>query len=78
MRPWEKAHLRMLETLPKRTHYRHTAEERRHGKRLGGRPRQAVNVDGKSYVSLTAAAQALGIARQTVTSMVRRGQAFME
>jgi hypothetical protein len=72
-----RAHQRLLESTPReriRTHYRHLPQEM--GSR-GGRARLSVEVKGVIYPSLNDAARALGLARQTVRNMVRRGQAFL-
>lgn len=73
MKPWEAAHLRMLETLPKRTHEKWEPDEAKG--RPGGRAKQPVIIDGVWYASLNDAARALHKARQTIVSMIRRGEA---
>ena len=76
MKPWQAAHLRMLETLPKRTHH---APEKvgdlnwRHWRK--GKGKQAVMIDGTTYDSLTRAAKALGTNRPAILQMIERGEA---
>jgi hypothetical protein len=72
-----RAHERLMESMPReriRTHYRHAPQET--GSR-GGREKLPVEVKGVIYPSLNDAARALGVARQTVRNMVRRGEAFL-
>jgi hypothetical protein len=71
---WKAAHLRMLETLPKRTHL---AKELggvnwRHWRRKG---KQSVVIDNVQYDSLTLAAKALGSNRPAILKMIERGKA---
>jgi hypothetical protein len=71
------AHVRLLENTPRdriRTHYRQLLRET---SPMGGRERIPVEVKGVVYPSLNDAARALGLARQTVRNMVRRGEAFL-
>jgi hypothetical protein len=72
-----RAHQRLMETMPReriRTHHR---PQRNEVGRMGGRERLPVEVDGVYYPSLNDAARALGLARETVRSMVRRGEAIL-
>lgn len=72
-----KAHVRLLENTPREritTHYRHVPRE---VGTMGGRERLPVEIHGVTYPSLNHAARALGLARQTVRNMVRRGEAFL-
>lgn len=71
------AHVRMLENTPRdrvKTHYRHSPQEVGEN---GGRARLPVEIKGVVYPSLNDAARALGLSRQTVRNMVRRGEAFL-
>ena len=72
-----RAHQRLMESMPReriRTHYRHLRQEIW---RMGGRERLPVEVNGVTYPSLNEAARAIGVARQTVRNMVRRGEALL-
>lgn len=71
------AHVRMLENTPPdriKTHYRRLPQD---VGSMGGRERLPVEVKGVTYPSLNDAARALGLARQTVRNMVRRGEAVL-
>jgi TPP-dependent indolepyruvate ferredoxin oxidoreductase alpha subunit len=74
---WQDAHLRMLETLPKRTHRAQELGDLnwRHWRRKG---KQAVVINGVQYASLTSAAKSLGTNRPAILKMVERGEASIE
>lgn len=72
-----RAHQRLMETMPReriRTHYRYLPREIGP---MGGREKIPVEVNGAIYPSLNDAARAIGVARQTVRNMVRRGEAIL-
>ncbi len=74
----QRAHERLMSSLPRdriRKHYRRLPQEA--AGRKGGREPLPVEVNGAIYPSLNDAARALGLARQTVRNMVRRGEAFL-
>jgi hypothetical protein len=82
MKPWQAAHLRMLESLPKTTHRSDDGvgdiNWRRWRRRRVGNRSQAVIVNGVRYDSLTIAANSLGSNRPAILKMVERGEAELE
>lgn len=80
MKPWQAAHLRLLEILPVRTHQ---AKARRADtnwrRRCGGvKEKQAIVIKGVRYHSLTAAATAMEVSRPALVYMIKRGEAVYE
>ena len=69
------AHLRMLETLPKRKHvitaYCDTVARNKHT-RGGVKWRKPVEVDGVRYPSIGEAARKIGISRQQIYQRIQR------
>lgn len=66
------AHLRLLSTLPVRTHER---SARSAISNCGGQPPKQVGVGHCTYESVTDAARQLGYSRGKVRNMIERGEA---
>lgn len=74
---WQEAHLRMLESLPRRTHYapEHVGDLNWKHWRRGGKEKRPVVIKGVQYDSLSLAAKALQSNRPAIWKMIERGEA---